>query len=1439
MRAHRPFYRPHQSNGDHLTADPKSSPLRVTAGAPEPFGAVYDGKGVNFAVASRSAEAIFVSLFDDAERETARIKLPGRLGDVFHGHVAGLCPGTRYGLRAHGRFEPNSGHRFNCAKLLVDPFATRVDRAFKLDPSLFDARIYGAATDDIDSAPFVPKTVVEMPEPFRPPQPLNVEWRDLIIYEMHVRGFSKRCLDIPEPLRGTFAGLAHEASIRYLKRLGVTAVELLPIAAWIDERHLPAVGLSNYWGYNPISLLAPDPRLAPGGWAEVRSAVDALHAAGIAVILDVVFNHTGESDELGPTLSMRGLDNGGYYRLRPGNLALYVNDSGCGNVLALERPLVLRLVLDALRTAAIRAGVDGFRYDLAPVLGRREGGFDPDHPLLAAITQDPWLRGLIHIAEPWDLGQGGYRLGAFPAAWGEWNDHSRDSFRQFWRGDPGCIGLLATRLAGSADIFKPRRRPLSRSINFVTAHDGFTLSDLVAYKTKRNEANGEENRDGTNDNLSWNCGSEGPTQDVSILARRAGAIRALLVTLFAARGTPMLAMGDELGRSQRGNNNAYAQDNELTWIDWARADASLMDFVARLIRVRRENGALNAESPLTGAPRDSSGIPDVEWLTVGGRPFSPKDWNDPGTRTLVAVFYDPGEVNALSGVRARSRSAVLINGSEDAITCTLPEPSKEHVWALTIDSARPDYESCMVEVDSYALAARSVAILVEQESHAARHETRGAADDVLDALAAAAGIAAHWYDVNGRKHEVSADTKRTLLTALGLPASSTGEARASLALLAEEGDLRPLPVATTCRQGAVQILRLGGSLAGAARRVRLAIMLEDGTSREVVIAAEDGQRSEMIAPDGRRAVVHDIALPALPLGRHRVLTDDAPECWAHLAIVPDLAFLPEALGGDARAFGIATQLYALRREPDRGWGDQGIGDFTTLRLLAQEAVAAGAATVGLNPLHALFASDPERASPYHPSDRRFLDPLAIDAFNLPALLLTESVRAALEQAREQAIFLSAKPLVDYASVAALKNPIFDVAHAAFRDLARSHPGNLLVEDFAAFVQAGGESLRRFAIFTAIEVSYKGGRGTFPGPLQSHQGERVAAFAAAHEDAVSRAMFLQWLADRQFAVAARDCGLQLGFYRDLAVGCAPDGAEAWAQPELLMRGVSIGAPPDPLGPNGQIWNLPPYDPRALACGGFAAFGRLLAANMAHAGILRIDHVLGLERLFLIPEGAAGRDGAYLAYPFADLLGHLMLESVRAKTAVVGEDLGTVPEGLREKLSAAQILSYCVMRFEREGERFLPPDRYPRLAVACVATHDLPPLAGWWQDTDLDEAAALGHQSDAVSAAAGRAAEKTALIEAIGSEDFGSPPEWNNPLSESAAARVHGFVAASKAVLALVQTDDLAMETVAVNLPGTDKERPNWRRKLRVAVQSLFALSSAQAILTEVRRKRQSR
>ncbi len=665
-------------------------------GFPEPLGVTADANGINVAVWSDHADGIEFCLFDEqGEREIDRLALPARTGGVFHGRVDGVRPGARYGLRAYGPWDPANGHRFNGAKLLLDPLATAIDRPFALHPDLFD----GTAPNPADSAHAMPKALVGHPAPQSVERPA-FSYDGQVIYELHVRGFTRSHPGIPDAIRGTFAGLGHPAAIAYLQGLGVTAVELMPCAAVVDERHLPPLGLSNYWGYNAVGFLAPDPRLAPGGWPEIRRTVGALQEAGIAVLLDVVLNHTGEGDEGGPTLSLRGLDNAGYYRLRPDDPSRYVNDTGCGHTLALDRPHLVRLAMDALRSWVCRAGVDGFRFDLAPVLGRRADGFDPAAPLLAAIGQDPLLRERALIAEPWDIGSYGYRLGAFPDFWGEWNDRFRDTARRFWRGDPGTLGEMATRFAGSADIFGTRHRPLSRSINFVSIHDGFTLADVVAYERKHNEANGEENRDGTDDNHSWNNGVEGPTEDAAAQERRRLDVRALLATVLLARGTPMLGMGDECGRSQGGNNNGYAQDNAISWFDWAGLDTDLLHFTTRLIAARRASPVLTATGALTGKPAAPDALPDVAWLSAAGEPMSEADWASPSSRTMALALHQEG-----------SRAVVVLNAAANSWQFPLPKPTPGRPWRIVIDSSAPDREEAVGTLLS--VAERSVVLLLD------------------------------------------------------------------------------------------------------------------------------------------------------------------------------------------------------------------------------------------------------------------------------------------------------------------------------------------------------------------------------------------------------------------------------------------------------------------------------------------------------------------------------------------------------------------------------------------------------------------------------------------------------------------------------------------------------------------------------------------------------
>lgn len=585
--------------------------------------------GAHFRVWAPEAAMVWLCLFDAQDRED---RLPMLLGEdgIWAVEAKGVVAGARYGYRADGPYDPGSALWFDPDKLLLDPYATRIDRPFVYDAALAAPRGEGG-----DTAPLMPKGVVAVPSaPVAPDMPRFQPGG--LIYELHVRGFTMLHPDIPSELRGTIAALAHPSVIAHLKALHVSAIELMPINAWIDERHLGPLGLTNYWGYNPVNWFALDPRLAPGGIAELRDTVAALHAEGIGVILDMVYNHDGESDVLGPTLSLRGLNARDYFRYEPdGRL---INDTGTGNSIACNHPNVRRLILDSLRHFVTQAGVDGFRFDLGPALGRMPEGFDPNAPLLQEMRADPILADRIMIAEPWDIGPGGYQLGHFGEGWLEWNDRYRDDMRRFWRGDAGMIGAVATRLAGSSDIFDGEA---TRSINFLAAHDGFTLADLVAFEHRHNEANGEENRDGHGENFSWNNGVEGASDDPTVIANRRRDARALLTTLFCSRGTIMLTAGDEFGRTQRGNNNAYSQDNGIGWIDWTGRDRVLEAHAFAMADLRMRYNCL----------RDPAFLKDgaVSWLNETGESLTPVQWEEPDRRRLMLDYPHDGLALCLNG----------------------------------------------------------------------------------------------------------------------------------------------------------------------------------------------------------------------------------------------------------------------------------------------------------------------------------------------------------------------------------------------------------------------------------------------------------------------------------------------------------------------------------------------------------------------------------------------------------------------------------------------------------------------------------------------------------------------------------------------------------------------------------------------------------------------
>ncbi|CAM5516001.1 glycogen operon protein GlgX homolog [Streptomyces spiroverticillatus] len=721
-------------NGGHK--QPGESPRPpVWPGAPNPLGARFrvgpDGvAGTNFALWAGGAEAVELCLFDEAGTET-RCPLSELTHEVWHGFVPGVRPGQRYGFRVHGRWDPWTGARWNPAKLLLDPYARAVDGDFSLPPQVYahvrdwpQQHVADTVRDERDSAPYVPKGVVvhdddDWVDDRRPKTP----WADSVIYELHVRGFTMRHPGIPEELRGTYAGLAHPAAIDHLVRLGVTAVELLPVHQFAHEDHLLRRGLKNYWGYNSIGYFAPHAAYAASGTAgqqvgEFKRMVQALHAAGIEVILDVVYNHTAEAGELGPMLSMRGIDNRGYYRLQD-DARRYADYTGCGNTLHVVQPHVLRLITDSLRYWVNEMGVDGFRFDLAAALARSMHDVDMLSPFLAVIAQDPTLRRVKLIAEPWDVGSGGYQVGAFPPLWTEWNDRYRDAVRDFWRGALPDVRDLGYRLSGSSDLYAwGGRRPYA-SVNFVTAHDGYTLRDLVSYEQKHNAANGEGNRDGTHDNRSWNCGTEGETSDAAVLALRRRQLRNLVTTLLLSTGVPMLVAGDEMGRTQGGNNNAYCQDNETSWVDWSLLDQpewrSLFDLTSRLLALRHAHPVLRRRAFFSGRPQGADGLRDLAWFTTRGEEMTQDDWYAP-TSTLGMYLSGtdiPGRDARGLPIEDDSFLAVLHAGA-DPVEFTLPGEPWAAGYEVVVDTSAEVQEGAGVRHEGGAVvsvAGRTVMLM--------------------------------------------------------------------------------------------------------------------------------------------------------------------------------------------------------------------------------------------------------------------------------------------------------------------------------------------------------------------------------------------------------------------------------------------------------------------------------------------------------------------------------------------------------------------------------------------------------------------------------------------------------------------------------------------------------------------------------------------------------
>lgn len=699
---------------------------KIYTGNPYPLGATYDGEGVNFALCSEHAESVELYLYDSSdEREIAKFKITEKTHQVWHIYISGIKPGQLYGYRVHGPYDPSNGHRFNPHKLLIDPYAKAISGTVKWNDALF---AYTIGDDDLsmdstDSAPFIPKAVVTNDKfDWGSDKPPHIPMHKSVIYETHVKGFTAMHPDIPEEIRGTYAAMGHPVAINYLKELGVTAVELLPIHHFLTDRHLKDKGLSNYWGYNSIGFFAPDVRYSASGYhgeqvSEFKEMVKALHEAGIEVILDVVYNHTGEGNEMGPTLSFRGIDNASYYRLAD-DPRYYTDFTGTGNTLNTRQPNVLRMIMDSLRYWVQEMHVDGFRFDLASALARELHEVDKLSSFFDVIHQDPIISQVKLIAEPWDIGEGGYQVGEFPPGWAEWNGKYRDCIRDYWIGADSMIAEFANRLTGSSDLYRGDNRTPSASVNFITAHDGFTLQDLVSYNEKHNEANGEDNQDGESHNRSWNCGFEGPTDDPAINSLREKQKRNMLTTLFLSQGVPMLVAGDEFGRTQQGNNNAYCQDNEISWLDWTKMDENQLEFTRKLIRLRREHPVFCRRKWFQGLPIRGTAVEDIVWFLPDASEMDDHHWQEDHARSL-AVYLNGQGIRSVDNDGKKIVDAsfyLLFNAYWEDVSYELPNENYGAGWIKILDTNNDTIENFgeFAAGDTVLVPSRSILLFQSQ-----------------------------------------------------------------------------------------------------------------------------------------------------------------------------------------------------------------------------------------------------------------------------------------------------------------------------------------------------------------------------------------------------------------------------------------------------------------------------------------------------------------------------------------------------------------------------------------------------------------------------------------------------------------------------------------------------------------------------------------------------
>ncbi len=1440
--------------------------INIREGTPYPLGAKWDGSGVNFAIYSRNAEYVYLCLFDNEYKESLCIPVRNRTHYIWHCYVEGIRPGQLYGYRIGGPYNPREGYRFNPAKILLDPYTLAIGRDLIWSTEHFGYqypyKFY--EKDNRDNSRYALLGAVMDPAfSWGDDKQLKIPWKDTIIYEVHVKGFTKLNHLIPEQLRGTYLAFTTEPVIRYLKDLGVTTLEFLPVQHSITEYHLYKSKKVNYWGYNPIAFFAPNPKYAysksiDGVINEFKTMVKVLHQAGFEVILDVVYNHTAEGDHTGPTLSFRGIDNLSYYRVYEEQKELYIDFTGCGNTLNHQNHYVLQLIMDSLRYWVQEMHVDGFRFDLASALARELHNVDRLNSFFAIVQQDPVISRVKLIAEPWDLGKDGYQVGNFPPGWSEWNGKYRDTIRKVINGYENNLSDFATRIAGSSDLYKKDDRKTYSSINFITCHDGFTLRDLVSYNQKHNLDNGWNNLDGTDLNFSNNYGVEGDTLDLKIKLLRLKKQKLFLTTLFISQGVPMLLAGDELNRTQKGNNNPYCQDNELSYIHWDLDEFSMELLITTrfLIELRKKNEVFRREEFFRGEENKVMEVKDIYWLHPDGREMQIEDWQ----KELCIGVLLPSEFGERFDFYTKLTGdtfLILFNFSNEKVEFKIPEmiptnwkiifsTSKNLIITNTedklkfihkkyitnefnknyindkfleeIETLMANEEKNYIQGESISIPEDTIIILKADKNWKDINVRKNYRLRLLDLLCNELGIYTKFTDLQNKEYQLTHNELYMVLRSLNLPIK----------------DLSSLEVVYESYKNDIFFYEMQPTIIlSKQEKYRLEIVIPETLNmflfrlvdkkNNILYSGEISQYNiiethTIVFSQFRKLKLIKIQIDldiSLEYGYYffEIINKNEILNRGKLIIVPDSAYMDDNI-----YTGIWIQLYALRSQTNLG-----IGDFGDLKKLSLKIKQYGYNIIGISPLHYLSINQSENYSPYYPSSRLFIHPMYIDIFSLEEF---HSSKIALNKWKENLPLIEKEKnntLINYKTVYRIKK---EILYEIYKEFISNEKYRSKREEFNQYKKDNDLLLYHALYETVIEVF---GKIRPPEDIYSYESKTQKEFIEGHKEKIDFYSYLFFVAEKQFIDLVKELknnGIYL--YLDLALGSNPEQIESIYMdhfyPNIFSKNARAGAPPDPFSPAGQDWGITVLNPYLLKRYGFEPYRLLLEKNLFNDVFLRIDHIMWFYRLFWIVKEGNQKTSTYIRYPDKDLFGILSLESQKKSAIIIGEDLGTIPEDFREIMKNKKILSWKVFYFEKYNEEYIDPKNYPILSVATINTHDLPTLAGFWTGKDIEEKFKIGlfKEEEYKKEMENRTKERKKIIQLFEKKGYFKDKESiteDSIYGPEIAYYFYRLLSEAPSRILLVSLNDLLGETDAPNIPGTTTEYPSWRIRYSVNIEEL--------------------